>query len=78
MEDRMTYTITSRDGNRAVVITSNDDAGPFRCRLWVNTRQNGLPQADATLTTATRKNMGGKRGAIAWAYRTLGLPLGGL
>jgi hypothetical protein len=65
-----TYKIVS--GNRAAVITANDEAGPFRCRLWVNVR-DGMEDADATLVACTRKNMDGKRGAIAWARQQLGL-----
>lgn len=59
------------EGNRAAVITANDDDGPFSCRLWVNVL-NGLEGADATLVSCKRKTM---RGAIKWAYQQLGKSL---
>lgn len=55
------------NGNRAVVITSNDENGPFSCRLWVNAR-DGLNGADATLTCCKRATMAG---AMKWADKQL-------
>jgi hypothetical protein len=54
-------------GNRAAVITANDESGPFSCRLWVNVR-DGLEDADATLVSTKRRSL---NGAVAWARKQL-------
>lgn len=54
-------------GNRAAVIASNDETGPFSVRIWVNARA-GLQGADATLVAAKRASL---TGAIKWAERHL-------
>lgn len=56
------------EGNRAVVITSRYDAGPFRCRVWVNVR-GGMAGADPTPVACKRITM---KGAELWAAKQLG------
>jgi len=56
------------DGNRAAVITANDEDGPFRCRIWVNVLA-GLENADATLVSCKRKTI---QGAFKWSRQQLG------
>jgi hypothetical protein len=55
-------------GNRAVVISANEEAGPFWATLWVNAR-NGIQNADITPTMWRGKTM---KGAEKWAARQLG------
>lgn len=58
---------TIASGNRAVVITANDEAGPFSCRVWVNVR-DGIANADATLVSCKRASL---VGAVKWADKQL-------
>jgi hypothetical protein len=55
------------NGNRGVLVTANDMAGPFSARLWVNVRK-GWGYADAT--TLVRKFTTLPR-AIKWAQQEL-------
>lgn len=52
--------------NRTVRIYSNDEAGPFYARLYVNTR-DGQP-GDATLVASKFKSL---KGAEKWADKEL-------
>ncbi len=54
-------------GNRAAVIRSHDEGGPFSVRIWVNAR-DGLNGADATLVTTKRATLAA---AIKWAENQL-------
>jgi len=54
-------------GNRAAVITANEETGPFSCRIWVNVR-DGWENADATLVCCKRASL---NGAVKWAEKHL-------
>ena len=54
-------------GNRAVVISANEQSGPFWATLWVNAR-NGIQDADITTARWTGKTI---KGAEKWAAKKL-------
>ena len=54
-------------GNQAVIITANEETGPFSCRVWVNVR-DGFENADATLVCCKRQTIAG---AVKWAHKQL-------
>lgn len=55
-------TITAQVGTRQVITTSNDAAGPFWSRLYVNSGET------ATLLSATHKSL---KGAAKWAQKAV-------
>jgi hypothetical protein len=55
-----------RKGSHAVVINSNDDAGPFWANLYVNSSTNDL--GDITNLRASRQSLGGIQ---KWAAKVL-------
>lgn len=62
-------TITIKNGTKSVAIYSNDSAGPFSSRLWVNcTPGASRLDGDATLLKASHKTL---EGAKKWADKTL-------
>lgn len=54
-------------GNRAVVISANEEVGPFWATLWVNAR-NGIQDADITTARWSGKT---RKGAERWAQKHL-------
>lgn len=57
-------------GTRAVLISANDEQGPFTARLWVNFHDFGkFWTGDPTLQYAKRKT---QKGILAVAHRLLG------
>ena len=65
----MAYSQKIISGNRAVIISANEETGPFSCRVWVNVRQ-GFENADATTVSCKRQTLAG---AVKWARGQLGL-----
>ena len=56
-----------KKGNRAVVISANQEDGPFWATLWVNAR-NGMEDADITPIRWSGKT---RKGAERWAAKQL-------